>query len=204
MLLGRFFDDDVLLPQAPPPAVATEADREKEATAKKIIMVTCWQAFCSTMGLMAGFETLMSIGLKSSYGWSAKQAISAWGPFAISSFLGFATAPKLVDQFNWAKLVLVLTPTCLLWWALFSVHFADLRTAVPVWSLYTGMLSTIPNTAISILIYSIIAVRVPAHAQVGANALIQLVGQVGRGIGPIVATTWYAHFIDWYGSKVCA
>ena len=167
-------------------------------------MASCWSAFCSTMGLMAGFETLMGIGLRSSYGWNAKQAISAWGPFAIASFLGFATAPKLVDSFNWATLVLFLNPICLAWWALFSIHFTDLSTAVPVWSLYVGMLSTIPNTALSILAYSVIAVRVPPHAQVGANALVQLVGQVGRGIGPLVATAWYAQFIEWHGSKVRA
>ena len=102
-------------------SIALVEDIEAARRSKVAIRGVCFMSFCITMGLMAGFETLMGIGLRSSYGWSAKQAISAWGPFAISSFLGFATAPKLVDNFNWATLVIFLNPICLAWWAAFSL-----------------------------------------------------------------------------------
>jgi hypothetical protein len=37
--------------------------------------------------------------------------------------------------------------------------------------------------------------------QVQANAMIQLIGQVGRGIGPVVATQWYEMGTHMFGKR---
>ena len=203
LLLGiiyAWFDDTELLPTSKPPeAKQTPDELEKERNATKIIAVCCWGSFCATMGLMAGFETLMGLGLYHSFDWDAKEAIRAWGPFALVTFVAYATAPGVVDSVNWAKIVAVGTGVGFAWSLVFQLHLVDLTTPVPLWSMYVGILGLIPSTYTQVLNFSVLATRLPSHLQVSANALIQLVGQAGRSIGPILATLFYSWFIDTYG-----
>lgn len=78
---------------------------------------------------------------------------------------------------------------------LFTVHVADLTTPVPTWSFYTGMLNVPFSTTTMLISASVVATKLPTHAQVAANALTQIAGQAGRGVGPILVTTWYEWFI---------
>lgn len=45
-------------------------------------------------------------------------------------------------------------------------------------------------------LYSILAVRVQPHDQVKVNALVQMAGQMGRGVGPMLATWFYDVFVS--------
>jgi len=202
IVVCAWFNDNEMLPQSPETAPTTEADVEKARVSKVTLRACMFMSFMVTMGFMAGFETLMGLAVFNSYGWGPREAgLRAWVPFACASFFSMILAPGFIDSINWAKLQVVcaiLVPGLTL---ALAIHVSDLSTPVPLWSFYLSLIAYIPNTLIFILIASIVAVRILPHEQVQANAMIQLIGQVGRGIGPVVATQWYEMGTHMFGKR---
>lgn len=193
-------DTELLLPQKPkadaskPPS---DEDLKEAATVKFIVHSAALSTFFVTMGAMAGFETLMGLAVFHSFGWDAQQALRAWLPFGIVMLFAFGSVPTLLKQFSRPKLalgvVLSTAPSLLI------IHWSDLATPISLTRFYIGVLGMGGLNIIGVLIQTIVSTRVPKGDQVAANSYIQFMGQFGRGVGPILASTFYDWFISLYG-----
>ncbi len=76
----------------------TEAEREEERKVSFIIRAAALSAFFITMGLMAGFETLMGLAVYHSFGWDTHESLRAWVPFGAMSLVTFMLAPMLLHR----------------------------------------------------------------------------------------------------------
>lgn len=200
ILIAMLFDDVELLPTVAPPA-STEYDKEAARTSRIVFLVACWSSVCYIIGFMTGFETIMSLSMLHSFGWGARDSLGAWGTFAIFSMMGFALAPALMQKVNWAWLAAISAPAGLLLWLGLGINHSNLGQPVPVWSLFASFAAIVPSSIVGTLALAAVSTKVLPHEQVKANAVIQLLSQASRGIGPLLVTNWYEFFVGRYGES---
>mmetsp|Transcript_70367 Transcript_70367/g.139481 ORF Transcript_70367/g.139481 Transcript_70367/m.139481 type:complete len:504 (-) Transcript_70367:298-1809(-) len=193
------FDDDAIMPQAPSAKPTSEAEQTEANRLSYLVNTTGISILLSAMGVMAGFETLLGLAVYDSFHWRSSQALVAWAGFGGSSLLSFMFIQPLLDKFNSAKLVAV--GSVLTFLALGQINFFDFGHPTALYAWFGGLLGISPFMIIFILQQSIPATQVPQHQQVMVGAYLQLMSQVGRGVGPIVATTFYSFFTRTFGKE---
>jgi len=151
------------------------------------------------MGLLAGFETLLGLAMFNSYGWRNSSALKGWGAFGAVVLGVSLVMPKLFYRFNYAKIVAV----CFVgsFGALLDVNFLDTSEPVPKWQFFTAFGSVGLGLILYTIVMSIVSVKIPKEAQVSSHSFVQFMGQLGRGLGPVVATKWYDYLTKAFGVK---
>jgi hypothetical protein len=140
----------------------------------------------------ASIESSLSLVLSSAYGWEAKDAIASWffysaiAPLAATSIVGRLHRLSHTSGFVFALL-------CKLLGALLCVSWFDPHQVVGWINTLAGMLAlgvgnSVALASLDALLTS--SLHPSTHAKVAR--LLQLSCQVGRAIGPIVATSAFA------------
>ena len=97
VMVQLVFDDTEKLPTPKKidESSMSRADRDEASKVKFITHAAAFSSLLLTMGLMAGFETLMSLAVYHSYGWDSKQALRAWLPFGACVLVAFGVMKQL-------------------------------------------------------------------------------------------------------------
>mmetsp|Transcript_10803 Transcript_10803/g.24104 ORF Transcript_10803/g.24104 Transcript_10803/m.24104 type:complete len:238 (+) Transcript_10803:703-1416(+) len=186
------------MPTAKQEEVTTTSEAIEEASKVKfIIRASIWASFFLTMGQVAGFEALFSLAILHSYGWREASALPPWITFGVVITSAFVLFKPLNDKFNKAKLAFGCSAGCALVLAL--VNFFNFSEPVPRWQVFLGLLGNGPALFLITLFQTTVSTRVPRDQQVWANSTLQFMGQLGRGIGPVVSTAWYQFFTHQFG-----
>lgn len=176
---------------------STLASEKDDKSFVKLILPLSWTNFCLFMGVMAGFETVLSLSVNSAYGWGSKENFKAWAGFGFVSIFAFASAPLINFEFNRATVIFGCQFMSLL--SLVGVNWTDLSKPVSILSFYISMLGAFPCILLSVTLQSLLVADLPAHLQVAGNTFFQFAGQVGRGFGPIVVSLWYNWYVERMG-----
>lgn len=193
------FDDKEVMPTAKKDEDEKNGKSDSSSEVQFIIMASVWASFFLTMGQMAGFEALFGVAILQSYGWREASALPPWVTFGLVIMSAYISFKPLTDNFNTAKVAVGSTiGTCLV---ALLVNFFDLSEPVPEAQVFVGLLGNGPAVILFTMFQTILSTRVPREQQVKANAILQFMGQVGRGIGPVVSTFWYQTFTDRYGRR---
>jgi len=142
----------------------------------------------------------MSLAVNDTYGWGVTESWKAWTVFGAASLLALVYLRRTTGKITlpWQVVITCLAPLAT---APLGISWMDPSEPVPVWRFYCATLTTLFYTVNYILHMTIIATKVPAHLQSTANSLTQGLGQGARGIGPIIATTFYQYYIDTFGKQ---
>ena len=73
-------------------------------------------------------------------------------------------------------------------------NWSDLSHSVSLPRFYFAIFASGPTVLVMILMQTVVSVKLPPAHQVASQAYLQMMGQFGRGLGPIAATTYY----DWF------
>lgn len=173
---------------APPPPLAAPGGRGVEAP-------FLWYNACITLGFMMGFEALLPLAARDTFGWDAVGALRVWLSLAAALLAGFALAPPALRAVPGPRLAASLAAAALA---------MTLASAVDVggeeWRVYVGAAGLVPLTVLSTQT-SVALMRVtPADAQAGVQARYVMAGQVGRTVGAVVAPRWYDAYTRAHGA----
>ena len=138
LLTRSAFPDHSVLPSKPPPkAQGGSAEEEKSQRCcccvtltmhQLVFALVAWTQLTMTGGLLAGFESTMSLQMYASYGWDVDQSLLGWVPFALSAIWVTAILiPYLIDRLNNPQLgVLALFTGAM---ALFGINWCGMHCA---------------------------------------------------------------------------
>jgi len=190
------FDDRKLL-SSRMEATASSKPKYDEAKIKVIILGCSFSIFCITMGVLAGFETLLGIAMYSSYGWRNSAALKGWAAFGVVILSCTLLMPKLFYRFNFAKIVFV----CFIgtFGIFMDVNLFNISEPVPKWQFFAAFPSVGCGFILYTVIMTVVAVKIPKEAQVRSQSLVQFAGQLGRGFGPVLASIWYKWLTSSFG-----
>lgn len=173
-----------------------KADEEATPDALLIAWLNCLANFTSGAAFLAGFEATISLQIFTAYGWGTRESWKAWGPFACSQLL-FAVliSPVCIDKLNPNKVWIVCATLMTLSIAL-GVNWFDLSQPIPVWLFLLENVFANGMVLHNQLLQGLMTSQLPPAKQAKFQALNALAGQVGRAMGPLVATmvfNWAVH-----------
>lgn len=183
ILCFLFFDDDKLLTVDNP----NEEHRPLSRETKLIVVFNIISVFAFHLAFLAGFESTMTLQMYAAYEWGFHNSLQAWIPFALFSFVfSIIIIPAAIENLNSATaatygVVFAAMSTA-------GINWFDFRMPVAPWLFVAenmfangfGLYGQVLNTRMS--------TSLPARLQVRMQSIVALVSQLGRAVGPVLAT----------------
>ena len=189
-----FLDDTVLAPggEEKPDEVrdrrnAALTANEYYETAKFVGALSIVQMFLSMAAFFSGFESTLTLQVKTAYGWTLGESMYAWGPMAFFGlFFGAVVVPKLIDTCNWARVATF--GLAWGWGSILGINWFNLLEPIPAWWFVIEGVFGMGGTCVASLLGTIISQRLPSSDQINIAAGSAIAGQLGRAVGPVAAT----------------
>lgn len=157
-----------------------------------------WSNLCTTTGLMMGFELLLPLALRDSYGLRAEGTLPAWASLSACMIASYALAPHLVTRYSWPGLARALV-ALMLSLALVPLNVRDPSVAVPFGIALVGFVYAFPVTILHVLNTTALLRRTPRHLHEATQARFFFAGQLGRLVGACTALPSYEWFVARHG-----
>jgi len=177
LLTFIYFDDSEALVK---PAMKEEAADKGAIT---LAWINVLGQFLGGCAFLAGFESTISLQIYEAYGWW-----KAWAPFALSQLIfSVSISPYIIDRNNGCRVWLY--STVLIALTLLGINWFDLSQPIPVFLFVFENFCSNGIIMHSTFIQGQMTTRLPDAQQVKFQAISALAGQVGRAVGPVLATT---------------
>jgi len=185
--LAFFSDYDMMVMPGPSGSKPQEMNPKEKITANIVLL----NSFMYTWGYLGTLEPTISLDVLSFFGWGAGENWRAWIVFVVTTIFGMSLGIVLPRYTNWMRI-------SVLWWIskiipfIFIINWADFTKGVGMIQFFVSFAVFDLGNSQGMHVLTYFSQNMPPASQIKYNQLSNALQQLGRAIGPFVATNVFA------------